>query len=141
MYIQNIKIDDFRNNSCTILNVTGTFNTFYGENASGKTSLLEAINYLSTGKSLNGASNESLIRKNAAAFNIVAEINLGEKNQAFVGIRRSMDGSLEIKLDGERMRSINAIAELLPTIFIGPDCHKLLTDGPKEKKKKKKKKK
>ena len=51
MYIHKVKLTNFRNFVSASATVGKGVNYFYGENGSGKTSILEAINYISQARS------------------------------------------------------------------------------------------
>lgn len=51
MFLTHIQINNFRNISSTYLKLSEGLNLFWGDNAQGKTNLLEAIFYLVTGRS------------------------------------------------------------------------------------------
>ena len=51
MWIKNIKIKNFRNYKEEEINLEKNINIFYGENAQGKTNIIEAIFLCSLGKS------------------------------------------------------------------------------------------
>ena len=51
MSLQHLEITGFRNLNQGKLDFSSQFNILYGQNGSGKTSLLEAIHYLSLGRS------------------------------------------------------------------------------------------
>lgn len=51
MYIENITLNNFRNIKNCKITFSKNFNVLYGKNAQGKTSLIEAIYFLATGKS------------------------------------------------------------------------------------------
>ena len=64
------------------------YNLIYGANASGKTSLLEALAYLGRGKSFRGAPVTSLIRHGQQEFVLFGKIDRGAQG-ASVGVRNS----------------------------------------------------
>ena len=51
MYIEEIVFNNFRNIRTNKITLSKNFNVLYGKNAQGKTSVIEAIYFLSTGKS------------------------------------------------------------------------------------------
>ena len=57
----------------------GDYNLIFGENASGKTSLLEAIYVLGRGRSFRGAQREGLIRDGSGEAMVSARITRGEQ--------------------------------------------------------------
>ena len=52
MWIKKIKINNFRNYQLEEINLNKNINIFYGENAQGKTNIIESIFLCSKGKSL-----------------------------------------------------------------------------------------
>jgi DNA replication and repair protein RecF len=106
------------------------FNLVHGANASGKTSLLEAIAYLGRGKSFRGASPQDLVRHGESEFLLLGKVQT-ESRLATVGVRNSKDG-LEVKVDGDRETSAAALADLLPLQIIDPDIHGLVSGGPEQ---------
>lgn len=105
-------------------------NLIFGPNASGKTSVLEAIAYLGRGRSFRGASTAGLIRHDAAAFVLLGKVRQGRRTRT-VGVRNSPAG-LEAHIDGEAASGAAALAEALPLQIIDPDIHKLVAGGPDE---------
>lgn len=102
----------------------------YGANASGKTSLLEAIGYLGRGKSFRGAAPGNLIQYGEPAFVLFGQIDAGGR-LASVGVRNSRAG-LEVKVDGDSSGGAAALAAALPLQVIDPDVHNLVSGGPDE---------
>ena len=75
------------------------FTLIYGDNASGKTSLLEAIAYLGRGKSFRGAPTTSLIRHGSGEFVLFGNV---EKDDRVFGIgARNGSAGLETSIGGE----------------------------------------
>ena len=106
------------------------FNLISGANASGKTSLLEALAYLGRGKSFRGASTASLIRHDQEDFVLFGEVERSQ-GKTSVGVRNSRDG-LEIRVGGESVSGAAALAEVLPLQVIDPEVHSLIAGGPEQ---------
>ena len=106
------------------------YTLIYGANASGKTSLLEAIGYLGRGKSFRGAAPTNLIQHGEQAFVLFGQVDAGGR-QASVGVRNSRAG-LEVKVDGDSSGGAAALAAALPLQVIDPDVHNLVSGGPDE---------
>lgn len=68
MRILSLDLLDFRNYEKVSLQFEDRFNFFIGENASGKTNLLEALGYIVSGKSFRGASDADLVRRGQGHF-------------------------------------------------------------------------
>ncbi len=104
------------------------FNLICGPNASGKTSILEAIAYLGRGKSFRGAPVTSLVRHGDKAFVLFGQVEDGGR-VAKVGVRNSADG-LEVKIDGRFGGGAAELAAALPLQIIDPDVHDLVAGAP-----------
>lgn len=110
------------------LTLNSDFNLIFGANASGKTSLLEALAYLGRGKSFLGAGTPTLLRHGEAEFVLFGELLLGERAVP-VGARNGREG-LELRVDGEASAGIASLAEVLPLQIIDPEVHALVAGGP-----------
>lgn len=101
-----------------------------GPNASGKTSLLEAVAYLGRGKSFRGSQTSNLIRHGERAFLLFGRVELAGRAVG-LGVRNSRDG-LEVRIDGENEAGAAALAAALPLQVIDPAVHHLVSGGPDE---------
>jgi DNA replication and repair protein RecF len=110
------------------LELGSRFNLISGANASGKTSLLEALAYLGRGKSFRGASTANLIHHGQEDFVLFGEVERTQ-GKTSVGVRNSRDG-LEIRVAGESVSGAAALAEVLPLQVIDPEVHSLIAGGP-----------
>ncbi|MDH5620880.1 MAG: DNA replication/repair protein RecF, partial [Gammaproteobacteria bacterium] len=104
------------------------FNLITGANASGKTSLLEALAYLGRGKSFRGASTANLTRHGQEEFVLFGEVER-EVGKLAVGVRNGRDG-LEARIGGATASGAAALAEALPLQVIDPEVHNLIAGGP-----------
>ena len=105
------------------------FNLIHGANASGKTSILEALAYLGRGKSFRGASTANLIRHGESEFILFGELEFSGGSIRPVGLRNSREG-LEVRVGGEPASSAAVLAEALPLQIIDPEVHNLIAGGP-----------
>ena len=106
------------------------YNLVVGPNASGKTSILEAVAYLGRGKSFRGAPTANLIRHGEKSFLLFGRVIDGE-HRASVGVRNSASG-LEVRVDGVTGGGAAALAAALPLQVIDPDVHNLVAGAPDE---------
>ncbi len=128
MLVQQFSASNFRCLGSVELTPDKNYSLIYGANASGKTSLLEALAYLGRGKSFRGAPTTSLIRHGEEEFVLFGRLEQ-EGRTAAVGVRNSREG-LEIRVDGETAGGAAALAAVLPLQVIGPDIHDLVGGGP-----------
>ncbi len=102
-------------------------NIIYGNNGSGKTSLLEAIYMLGLGRSFRSAKLEAVIDTKADDCVIFAELDAGVS----VGLNKSRKQGHVLKLLGERQKSWVDTARHLPMQIINSDSFSLLEGSPK----------
>jgi DNA replication and repair protein RecF len=121
---------DFRCLENIELEASPNYNLIYGANASGKTSLLEAIAYLGRGKALRGATTQNLVRHGQAEFTLFGRVR-GQTRAASLGVRNGR-GGLEIHVDGTAGRGAADLAEILPLQAVDPEIHNLVAGGPEE---------
>jgi DNA replication and repair protein RecF len=126
--IRRFTVSNFRCLESAELEFGPGFNLIYGPNASGKTSLLEALAYLGRGKSFRGASTSNLIRHGEAEFVLFGETRTEGRSQR-LGVRNSRDG-LEIRVDGKADGGVASLADALPLQVIDPEVHNLVAGGP-----------
>ena len=74
MILRRLLLRNFRNYQSQEFTFNHRINVFCGGNAQGKTNLLEAIYFISTGKSFRTAKLQELIKENTPYFYIEAEI-------------------------------------------------------------------
>lgn len=130
MPIEHFTAQNFRCLENIELEADPQYNLIYGRNASGKTSVLEAIAYLGRGKSFRGAATSDLIRHGQQDFVLFGHVQDGD-HRAKVGVRNS-HGGLELRIDGESAGGLSALAEALPLQIIDPDVHELVAGAPEQ---------
>ncbi len=131
MQLKSLKLHQFRNFPSLELSFCNKINYFFGDNGSGKTSILEAIHYLSTGHSFRTRLHEHVIQHEKAEFSIYAQIERDE--QIFsAGVSRSVDGKTRYRLNNTDLASIVEITRLFPVQIITPDSRKIFILGPKQ---------
>lgn len=128
MQIVRLKINQFRNLAALDLEFSPRFNFIYGPNGSGKSSLLEAIHFLSLGRSFRSTLASRAIHYEASQFNLFS-IVLG-KNSTTLGLEKTRQGKTRIKI-GNNIDSISELAKILPIQLVNPNSYLLLSGGPK----------
>jgi len=126
--LEEVRVKDFRNLRDVALKFGPSLNVIAGRNGSGKTSLLEAINVLASGKSFTGASASDFITKGSSASTISGVIGKSGRSIA-VGIEKSA-GSTVCRANGEGVRSASILAELLPVVSLDAQLFQLVGNSP-----------
>ena len=127
MYIEKIKLNNFRNYENLDIDLNRNINIIYGDNAQGKTNILEAIFLTSFGKSFRTIKEKEMIKFNEDKS--LVEIFYQKKDR---------DGKIKIELGNKKQISLNGIkikklSELLGNVNIvifTPDDINILKDGP-----------
>ena len=102
-------------------------NLCIGENASGKTSLLEAIFFLGRGRSFRAARRQAAIRDGTESARLVGRLADGRS----VGFEIDARG-WTARAGGDAVTSLVELASLLPVQLLDPDIHRLVQEGPGE---------
>ncbi|KPK11841.1 MAG: hypothetical protein AMJ68_04295 [Acidithiobacillales bacterium SG8_45] len=116
-----LEFSGVRNLSPTRLTVHPRLNLVVGPNASGKTSLLESIHLLGTGKSFRTNRLEKVLHHDSDSLTVFGRCQIGTEEVA-LGFQRR-DGENEIHVDGEKVDQLAALAQRLPLQIISPDTH------------------
>ena len=128
MKINSAEIENFRNIERLSLDFDQV-NIIYGENAQGKTNLIEAI-YLFTGsKSFRGVKDKELVKfgSDFARLKIEFENNSRQQNaEIFIENRRSAS------LNGVKKKSTAVLGEELKAVIFSPVHLSMVKDGPLE---------
>ena len=127
MLITNIKLKNFRNYKELNLNLTDGINIFYGDNAQGKTNIIESIYLSAIGKSFRTNKDNELINFNEKYL----EINIKYS-------KKDRDGKIKIEISDKKNIYLNDIklkklSELLGNINIvifTPEDINILKNGP-----------
>ena len=96
MPIQKFTAQNFRCLESIELEPDSRYTLICGPNASGKTSVLEALAYLGRGKSFRGSQTNNLIRHGEQAFVLFGRVEAGGRAVG-VGVRNSREG-LEVRI-------------------------------------------
>ena len=129
MRLTQLQIKNFRNlDNAQLIAVNGV-NLIIGDNASGKTSLLEAIYYLSHVRSFRTQHVTDLILRQSPYLQLVANIEDTEQQIIPLGIRRSRNKS-EIRINRQPVKRVSDIAAQFPVLAIHPDSYRLITGSP-----------
>jgi DNA replication and repair protein RecF len=133
MFIKNINLVNFRNFSKNSI-IFGNINIIIGNNAQGKSNLLEAIYILSTLRSFRKNNDNELIRFSNNNYYISAEYD-DNKSIKKICIEYNIDGNKTIKdSNNEYIKKIDHIGIIKSTILIPEDINIISGDSLSRKK-------
>ena len=128
MKINSISIENFRNIEKLDLDFDDV-NIIYGQNAQGKTNLIEAI-YLFTGsKSFRGVKEREIIRLGSDFSKLKIDCESENRNQ---NAEIRIDGKRTAYLNGIKKKSPSALGEELKAVIFSPVHLSMVKDGPSE---------
>lgn len=131
MQLQRLSITDVRNLNADLTDL-GRVNVFTGHNGSGKTSVLEALHLLGLGRSFRSNTARSVIRHEARALTVFAEFQQPEQpGLQRLGIHRSLQGEVNLRLNGEPLTALADLAQRLPLLLVNADTFGLLEGAPR----------
>ena len=128
MYLSFLKASNFRCFADIELTLDQKYNLIYGENGSGKTSVLEAISYLGRGRSFRTNNVSDIVRWEAEDLLVYGKI-ISANSESSLGIINGKSG-LESSIDGDHTKGIAGLAHSLPFQIIDPNTHNLIGGGP-----------
>jgi DNA replication and repair protein RecF len=128
MTLRRVQVSDFRCLHSAEIEFHAQFTLISGPNASGKTSLLEALYVLGRGRSFRTRKLDHLIRTGAQRFVIYGEAELPERRVG-LGVEGTAHG-IRARMGGERVASLGELAATLPVQIIDPEVHRLIEEGP-----------
>ena len=129
MKLQSLKLYDFRNYAAAGVQLHPGVNLIVGENAQGKTNLLEAVFYLSTGRSFRTARNQELIRFGAEFADLGCELFSGGREQSIRAVLFSGRRPRQLYLGGVKQKSAAALPGVLTTVLFCPEDLLVLKGG------------
>ncbi len=126
MQITRLNIERVRNLKTVALTELQPFNIFYGANGSGKTSILESIHLLATGRSF-----RTHIPKHYIQHQCNDAIVFAQSATERVGMKKLISGEQLIKVNGDTIATQGQLAKLLPLQHIDPQSTDIIDHGAK----------
>ncbi|MGD9730399.1 MAG: DNA replication/repair protein RecF [Gammaproteobacteria bacterium] len=131
MTLVRLKIRHLRNILSLDLAPGRGINVVLGPNASGKSSLLEAIHLLSSGRSFRTHHLAQVVQREASDMLISAEVFSEASGTSVLGMEYDMArGRLRMKAAGKPVQRLSELAPFLPVVTIHQESHRVFTLGP-----------
>lgn len=127
MYIEKIKLQNFRNYKQLELNLNKNINIIYGNNAQGKTNILESIFLCSFGKSFRTTKEKEMIKFDET--NLVVEVFYQKKDRDGK-IKIEIGDKKQIYLNGIKIKKLSELLGNVNIVIFTPEDINILKDGP-----------
>lgn len=132
MRVNNLHITHYRNLSDIVIETDKGVNIFYGDNAQGKTNLIEAIWLFTGGRSFRGAKDKELIPHGAESAKIAMNFFAEDRDQE---VKIDIVARRKATLNGVSLPSATALAGHFCAVVFSPAHLNLTEAGPAERRK------
>ena len=132
MYIKKIKLKNFRNYSEQEIDLSKDINVFFGQNAQGKTNIIEAIFLCSLGKSFRTNKEKELIKFNEKENLIEIEY---QKKDREGKIKYNIGEKKEIYINDVQIKKLSEVLGNMNIVLFSPEDINILKEGPSKRRK------
>lgn len=131
MIIKKLALKNFRNYEDLNICFDSKLNSLCGQNAQGKTNLMEAIYFACLGKSFRSSKEKQLIQwgKEYSKISLIAGNGIREKK---IEVILQSSQKKIVKMDGLTIKRIGDVLGEVPIVFFSPDELKLVKESPEE---------
>ena len=131
MIIKSLELSDFRNYAFLDMAFDEGTNILYGDNAQGKTNILEAIFVSATTKSHKGSKDKDMIRFGNEEAHIRTYLDKDNlENRVDMHLRSAR--SKGIAINGKKIKKAAQLLGLLNVVFFSPEDLSIIKNGPGE---------
>ncbi len=123
-----LELSNLRNIQSAELDLVSGFNLFFGDNGSGKTSVLEAVHLLAVGRSFRSHQQKSLVREGQSETTVFGQTAEG----LALGVARPLRGPQSLRIGGRKAEGLAELSQCLPVQLINSDTFQILEGSPTE---------
>ncbi len=134
MYIRSLKLHNFRNYNELDLEFSRGTNILYGDNAQGKTNILESIYYGSTSKSHKGSKDKDVIKFNEYESHINLMV-VKNDSPVRIDIHLKKNKTKGIAINGIPVKKATELFGILNVVLFSPEDLNIIKNGPAERRK------
>lgn len=131
MYIKSIELNNFRNYEDLSIEIDPSTNIFYGDNAQGKTNILEALYLSGTTKSHKGSKDKDIIKFDADESHIRVELLKNEMTYR-IDMHLRKNKTKAIAINGIPIKKAAELLGILNIVFFSPEDLSIIKNGPSE---------
>lgn len=131
MYIESLELKNYRNYEYLCMNFDSGTNILYGDNAQGKTNVLEAVYLCGTTKSHRGSKDREIIRFEQEESHIRMMVNKdGVSHKIDMHLKKNK--SKGIAIDGIPIKKASQLFGIVNLVFFSPEDLNIIKNGPSE---------
>lgn len=134
MYVESIELSNYRNYKTLNIDFDRGTNILYGDNAQGKTNLLESIYICGTAKSHRGSKDKEIINFNFDESHIKMFIRKDGVSQR-IDMHLKRNRPKGIAVNGVPIRKVSELLGTVNIIFFSPEDLNIIKNGPSERRK------
>ena len=131
MYVESVELNQYRNYDSVKVDFSPGINILYGDNAQGKTNLLEAIYVSGTSRSHRGTRDRDLIRFDQDEAHIRLMFRKEDLSHR-LDLHLKKKKSKGIAIDGLPIRKVSELFGMLHVVFFSPEDLSIIKNGPSE---------
>lgn len=131
MQLTRLEVKDLRILRTVALRPHPILNVIAGGNAAGKTSLLEAIHVLGTGRSFRSRDVEPLVRWESTELSVFGEVLDPDGSLRRIGVVKG-GRDPRIRVDGQDVSGAAVVARLMPVAVFAPNSLEIVEGSPGE---------
>lgn len=131
MYVKNLKLRNFRNYENLYIEFSEDINIIYGENAQGKTNILEAIYICASGRSHRTSKEVDMVKMGDKGYYIKVEIEKAEENDQ-IEILYDEEKKKKIRINEIPIKKIGNLMGHLNAVIFSPEDLLVIKEGPSE---------
>ena len=131
MIIKSLELMNFRNYEFLDLKFSEGTNILYGDNAQGKTNVLEAIYLSATTKSHKGSKDKDIVRFDKEEAHIRTYLEK-EGIEYKIDMHLRKNKSKGVAVDGQKLKKAADLLGLLNIVFFSPEDLNIIKNGPAE---------
>ena len=130
MEINNLKMISFRNHKKTNISFDPGLTIIWGENGSGKTSILEAIHSLSFGKSFRTNNKRDLIKKGDESFYLKGDFKSKNNAKNTISLSQDIKGNKKITINQKTIKKRKELFGLNNVVIFSPEEEEITKGSP-----------
>ena len=131
MYIESVQLKNFRNYDSLELDLAQGTNIFYGNNAQGKTNILEALYLCGTTKSHKGSKDKDMIRFGEDESHIRMMVKRDELSYK-IDMHLRKNKAKGVAINGLPIRKAGELFGVVNLVFFSPEDLNIIKNGPGE---------